>query len=1127
MRLVPGDPERLGGYWLAGRIGAGGQGVVYDAYDGDGRRFAVKVLHGGLTGQLAKEAGAARRVSSFCTARVVEVNLEAERPYIVSEFVEGPNLRQAVERDGPYTGDALLRLAIALATALAAVHASGVVHRDLKPENVLLGPDGPRVIDFGVARTADASSTSFIGGTPTYMAPEVFTGRRAGPPADVFAWGGVVLYTASGADPFQAESLGGVMHRVLTVDPDLSALAEPLRPLVARALAKDPNLRPSATDLLLGLLGSAEPSAGAELAAAVQPPAGLPGRRPLGEVAEEVYASLTPEQQQAVPGLLLRMLDGDGIRRIPREEVEDPGVLARFAEAGLLVRRSIRVSPQDTETGRLVAVSDDQVAPASVALYHAWPRLRGWVADDRAGLAVHGRLRDAALTWRAHRRRTADLYHGSALDTALGWAATTRRHLGLNALEREFLDASAALGRRRRRRRGMALTAMAALAAVAVSASVLAVRQSDDLAVQLSEANARAVAARAEALRTTDPQAAMRLSVAAWSLSPVFEARTALQHSLAQPEVGVFTDPEIVASAEYRLASDGVSLVKRSGDQIVTWDVAAGKTTGRIRVPGGGKVEAVSEDGKKAAVADGSRVRTIDLTTGEQIGAERPQGDGAELAADGRLLTVSYAGRTVLYPEQGPPFAFDLGGRSYTVSRDGRWAAFDSHGGSGSSVELWDLRARKRTARVAADPPATKSGVALPVAFSPDGSLLAITGSTGITLVETATGGRRFLQSLDGSREPVVFSPDGRFLAERTDERATLWRLSDLSIIGSYPVRQAGTPLAFSADGRSLRYVKGAGSVVSIDISGAVALTPDEEVAGTSLVRLSPGGKVAAIQVTGAIKLTDALKRRQIGRIAGTGELAFDGAGNLLAVAGDPVVIWDVAAGRGAATIDIGHAPATVQLSPDGGTLAVLRDQDVDLWSVRESRKLRTLAGVGGSVLEFSPDGKILAAGADLIDLTTGAVTRDPAGVRNLKPDAVSFSPDGRTIGYVLGEDGRMLLWDLATRRGRSVAVSSGSTILRFSPDGRLLAVGGDRVELWEAGTLREVGQAPVDAYPADLAFSADGKRLLVVQPGGEVQQTPIDPKLAAAEVCARAGGALSEAEWAKLIPEAAYRSSC
>ncbi|WP_214410994.1 serine/threonine-protein kinase [Sphaerisporangium fuscum] len=190
--LTPSDPSRLGRYWLAGRLGAGGQGVVYEAYDETGARFAVKVprLDDPVSrSRLAKEASAAQRVTSFCTARIIEVAAEVPQPYIVSEYVPGPNLRRVVRENGPYDGDALRRLAIGAATALTAIHQAGVVHRDFKPDNIILGPDGPRVIDFGVARQVGPITTGPIMGTPAYMAPEVLAGRGATAAADVWACG--------------------------------------------------------------------------------------------------------------------------------------------------------------------------------------------------------------------------------------------------------------------------------------------------------------------------------------------------------------------------------------------------------------------------------------------------------------------------------------------------------------------------------------------------------------------------------------------------------------------------------------------------------------------------------------------------------------------------------------------------------------------------------------------------------------------------------------------------------------------------------------------------------------------------------------------------------------------------
>ncbi|MEV6153062.1 protein kinase [Nonomuraea sp. NPDC052129] len=359
MRLVPGDPERLGGYWLAGRLGAGGRGVVYDAYNDEGRRFAIKVPRGEVTRQLAEAVGL---IKPRHLARVVGVGLDSESPYIVSEFANGPDLRQAVAVHGPYAGDELLALALALATALRTLHEAGITHRDLKPENVLLAPDGPRVIDYGMA------AGDPVGRRHTYLAPEVLTGQRAGTAADVFAWGAVVLYAATGRDPFQGESLGAIMHRLLTVDPDLGELPPRLRDLVGRALAKNPADRPSAVEL---------PARGP---AELRPPGGLTGPRSLGEVAEEVYTSLSPAQQGELPGLLLRLLDGEEVK----DDGDEGGVLTRLVAAGLLVRLSVRVEPVTTEVGKLVAISDDRVAPASAALFRAWPRLRGWAAHDAA-----------------------------------------------------------------------------------------------------------------------------------------------------------------------------------------------------------------------------------------------------------------------------------------------------------------------------------------------------------------------------------------------------------------------------------------------------------------------------------------------------------------------------------------------------------------------------------------------------------------------------------------------------------------------------------------------------------------------------------------------------------------------
>ncbi|MBE3011068.1 protein kinase [Microbispora sp. NEAU-D428] len=269
--LRAGDPERLGDYRLVGRLGEGGQGVVYLGETAAGERVAVKVVRArpsiGVPTPFARELAAARQVAEFCTARIVDARLDADPPYIVSEFVDGPSLQQVIESGGPLTGAVLHRLAIGTITALAAVHGAGVVHRDFKPSNVLVGPDGPRVIDFGIARLVDASTTTGLpAGTPPYMAPEHFHGDRIGPPADVFAWGSTITYAATGAPPFGRDTPAAIAYRIVQGEPVLGDLAGGLRDLVTRCLDKDPARRPTAREVLLSLLDDV-PSSGGDVAA--------------------------------------------------------------------------------------------------------------------------------------------------------------------------------------------------------------------------------------------------------------------------------------------------------------------------------------------------------------------------------------------------------------------------------------------------------------------------------------------------------------------------------------------------------------------------------------------------------------------------------------------------------------------------------------------------------------------------------------------------------------------------------------------------------------------------------------------------------------------------------------------
>ncbi|MFI7703145.1 serine/threonine-protein kinase [Nonomuraea sp. NPDC049480] len=273
--LREGDPTAVGPYRLLGRLGAGGQGVVYLSQGPDGRPVAVKVLRDGLADErFAKEIEAARRVEPFCIAQVLDASLGG-RPYIVTEYVEGPSLQQA----GRHVGADLQRLAVATATALAAIHQAGIVHRDFKPANVLLGQGGPRVIDFGIARSVESgmTATSSIVGTPAYMAPEQLAGERIGPAVDVFAWASVIVFAATGVPPFGEDSLPAIINRILHNEPQLGELPQPLRAIVLGCLAKDPARRPTMQDVLLQLIGGQAPVR--PVGPGSRGPSTVPGRR--------------------------------------------------------------------------------------------------------------------------------------------------------------------------------------------------------------------------------------------------------------------------------------------------------------------------------------------------------------------------------------------------------------------------------------------------------------------------------------------------------------------------------------------------------------------------------------------------------------------------------------------------------------------------------------------------------------------------------------------------------------------------------------------------------------------------------------------------------------------------------
>ncbi|MFD7256465.1 serine/threonine-protein kinase [Streptomyces sp. NPDC059874] len=253
------DPPMVAGYRIAARLGSGGMGKVYLSHTPGGRPVAIKVIRPEFAEdpefrrRFRQEVQSAQRVQGLYTAPVMDSDTDGPNPWLATAYVPGPTLSAAVAEHGPLPARTILMLVAGIAEALQVIHGAGIVHRDLKPSNVLLAADGPRVIDFGIARAADATSLTASGvavGTPAFMAPEQAAGREISGATDIFALGQVAAYAALGAPAYGEGPSHGVLYRIVHEEPDLSGVPAELRPLITRCLVKDPAGRASLTEIL-------------------------------------------------------------------------------------------------------------------------------------------------------------------------------------------------------------------------------------------------------------------------------------------------------------------------------------------------------------------------------------------------------------------------------------------------------------------------------------------------------------------------------------------------------------------------------------------------------------------------------------------------------------------------------------------------------------------------------------------------------------------------------------------------------------------------------------------------------------------------------------------------------------
>ena len=901
----------------------------------------------------------------------------------------------------------------------------------------------------------------------------------------------------------------------------------------------------------------------------------------VAQSAEEAFTQLPADRQELVRRIFLRLVHvapdlADTRRRVERAELPGGGeVTARSLD--LFVAR------------RLLTVDEHAVEITHEALLTAWPRLRSWIDADRAGLAAHRRLTEAARAWRDAGRDPDLLLRGGRL--AAAQELTTQATGELNDVERAFLDAATARDdaerhaeRRRTRRLRRLLAVLAVALLVAAVTGAYAVQQRGDMARERDLAVSRQVAARSDVLRAKDPSVAAQLAVAAYRIAPTAEARASLLDATGSPTPARLPGPPGTTQSVAGNAARGL-LVTSAGNG-PTAQVWARSDRGWQRLAdtppvGDGAVltVALTPDGRLLAAGAGSAVHLFDLTD-----PARPAPTGARIGTQGTVTGV----------------AFTPDGRTLVA------------GGADRTVRSWDVADPARPV-----PGAVFTGAAAElqaVAVGPDGRLLAAGGADGTTYLWSFGDPARPqpLTGQTGKVHAVAFSPDGGTLAAGSADRTVrLWNVA-------YPARPPlGEPLtgpttwvntvAFSPDGRRLAFGSSDNGLRVVDLPSRrlVALLPHPgpvtaatflddatlvsgEADGVARVWPVPGpgmggfadsvfaldwsadGRVLAVgpgSADGTVSLwrVDGTSATPLGppipnpagepAFSGSATLTPDGATLAVGRTDGSVRIWDVSTPERPVAVEpplTGSTGLVEQLttSPDGATLAVSSDDGtVRLWDLRQPtapRPLRTLTGPANYVFAaaFSPDGRILAgASADrrgyLWDL--GRPGDAPTAVLDGATSyaySPAFSPDGATLA-IGSADKTVRLWDV---RRPDLPVPLGAPLhgptnyvytVAFGPDGKQLAAASTdgTAWLWDVSTPsapRDPISLVASADPLfTVAFSPDGATLAAGGADRRVHLWTIDPQRAAAALCARAGAPLSPDEWRRHVGDVPYEPPC